>query len=54
MFYTDIRLKKLVDNICYFNKKIARTTITITEIHIILFSGDVSSESSLIFINFSS
>ena len=52
MFYTDIHLK-FVDNICYINQKIARTTITITEIFIILFSDNISSESSLIFINFS-
>ena len=54
MFYTDIHLKKLVDNICYFHKKIALTTITITGISMALFRGNSSSEASLIFIHFSS
>ena len=53
IFYTEIHLRKLVDNICIF-KKIALPTITITGISIVLFRGNFSLESSLIFINLSS
>ena len=55
IFYTDIHLRKLMDNICYFQKKKkkkALTTIAMVEISTVLFRVDLSSELSLIFIYF--
>ena len=52
MFYTDIHLKTLCRYLLFSKKALA--TITITRISIVLFRGYLSSESSLIFIHFSS
>ena len=53
VIYTNIHLRKIVHNVCYFHKKTALTAIIMLRTSIALFRGNSSSKVNLIFIYFS-